>query len=192
MDIDGVDLVIQGSDRTSVSLLTRSWLEDGRLIGTQVHPDFPGPVATSIRVAVSQEAGDAAIAGFDSFHAQIDEEDHEGTLSSTSVALADGFSVHDYRATLGGAQYRVFAIDDPFPLLLIPVVVGVCAAAAAVRHLVAMNQFRELARDCMSRGGTPTIVDDSGASVAFDGRVKVSFSGRVSFTCVMPQATDRH
>lgn len=189
MDIDGVDIVIYGPGRTSLSLMARSWLEDGRLVGMAVNPDFPAPVATSIGVALSPEAERAALAGFDSFHAQIDDEEQEGSLSSTVIALPDEFNVHDFRATLGSAQYRVIAIEDPFPLLLIPVVVGICAIAAGVQHRRTMNTFRDLARDCMNRGGTPTIVDASGASVTFDGRTKVDFSGKPpSFTCVMPQA----
>jgi hypothetical protein len=189
MDIDGVDIVIYGSGRTSLSLLARSWLEDGRLVGIAVDPDFPTPVAASIRVAVSPEAEGAALAGFDSFHAQIDDEEHEGSLSSTIIALPDEFNVHNFRATLGGAQYRVIAIEDPFPLLLIPVVVGICAIAASRQHKATMNTFRDLARDCMNQGGTPTIVAASGASVTFDGRMKIDFSGKPpSFICVMPQA----
>lgn len=187
MDIDGVDIVIHGPDRTSLSLMARSWLEDGRLVGMEVNPDFPAPVAVSIRVAVSPEVEEATLAGFDGFHALIDDKEQEGSLSSTIVALPDEFNVHNFRATLGGAQYRAFAIEDPFPLLLIPVVVGICAVASAVQHHNTMNDFRDLARDCMNRGGSPTIIDDSGASVTFDGRVKVNFKGKPSFVCVMPQ-----
>lgn len=187
MDIDGVDIVIYGPGRTSLSLLARSWLEDGGLVGMAVNPDFPAPVVTSIRVAVSPEAEGAALTGFDSFHAQINDEEQEGSLSSTIIALADEFNAHHLRATLGNARYRVIAIEDPFPLLLIPVVIGICAIAAGVQHRHTMNTFRDLARDCMNLGGTPTIVDASGASVVFDGRVKVDFSGKPpSFTCVMP------
>jgi hypothetical protein len=168
--------------------LARSWLEDGRLAGMAVNPDFPTPVATSIRVEVSPEAERVALAGFGSFLAQIDEEEQEGSLSSTISAPLDEFNVHDFRATLGNAQYRVIAIEDPFPLLLIPVVVGICAIAASVQHRQTLNTFRDLVRDCINQGGTPTIVDASGASVTFDGRVKIEFSGKPpSFTCVMPQ-----
>ena len=123
------------------------------------------------------------------FHAQIDGEDQEGSLSSTIIALPNELNVHDFRATLGNAQYRVVAIEDPFPLLLIPVVVGICAMAANARqqHKVKMNNFRDLALDCMNKGGTPTIIDKSGSSMTFDGRVNVKFGTDSSFTCVMPQ-----
>jgi hypothetical protein len=188
MDIDGVDIVIHGPGRTSLSLLARTWLEDSRFVGMGVNPDFPVPVAESIRVVISPAAVRAALEGINSFHAQIDDEEQEGSLSSMSVTPLDEFSVHDYRATLGGAGYRVIAVEDPFPLLLIPVVVGICAVAAGIRNQATMNQFRDLARDCMNQGGTPTIVNDSGASVTFDGRMKVNLSGKLSFTCVIPQA----
>jgi hypothetical protein len=187
MSIDGVDLVITGPGRASLSLLARSWLEDGRLVGVAANPDFPAPVATSIRVAVSPEAEQAALAGFDSFHAQIDDEGREGSLSFSTIALPDEFNVYDFRAILGSAQYRVIAIEDPFPLLLIPVVVGICAITASISHQKTMNNFAGLARDCINQGGTPTIVDDSGASVTFDKGVKVDFRSNPSFRCVMPQ-----
>jgi hypothetical protein len=154
MDTDGVEIVIHGPDRTSLALMARPWLEDGRLVGMEVNPDFPAPVATSIRVTVSPEVEGAALEGFDRFGALIDDKEQEGSLSSTITALPDEFNVHNFRATLGGAQYRVFAIEDPFPLLVIPVVVGIC---------------------------------DSGASVTFDGSVKVNFKSKPSFICVMPQ-----
>lgn len=187
MDVDGVDIVIHGPGRTSLSLLARSWLVDGRLVGMALDPDFPAPVATSIRVAVSPEVEGPALAGFDSFHAQIDDEEQEGSLYSTVTALPDEYNVHDFRATLGSAQYRVIAIEDPFPLLLIPVVAGICAIASIAQHKATINSFRDMARECMNRGGSPTIVYDSGASVTFGVGVKVDFSGNPSFTCVMPQ-----
>lgn len=101
MDIDGVDIVVYGPGRTSLSLTARSWLEDGRLVGMAVNPDFPAPIATSIGVALSPEAERAALAGFDSFHVQIDDEEQEGSLSSTVIALPDEFNVHNFRATSG-------------------------------------------------------------------------------------------
>jgi hypothetical protein len=153
-----------------------------------VDPDFSTPVATSIRVDYSPEVEAAALAGFDLFHAQIDDEDQEGSLSSEIIASPNEFKVHNFRATLGNAPYRAIVIEDPFPLLLIPVVAGIGAIAAGMRHRGTMNRFRDLARDCMNRGGTPTIVDNSGASLTWDGRVKVELRGDASFTCVMPQA----
>jgi hypothetical protein len=152
-----------------------------------VDPEFPAPVATSIRVAVSPEVVEAALAGFDSFYVQIDGVEQEGSLNSTSITLPDEYNVHDFRATLGGAQFRAIAVEDPFPLLLIPVVVGICATAAWAQHRTTMNLFRDLARDCINQGGTPTIVDDSGASIEFDRRIKINFRVNPSFTCIRSQ-----
>jgi hypothetical protein len=188
MDSDGVDLVVYGPGRTSLSLLARSWLEGGgRLVGMAVDPDFSTPVATSIHVEYSPEVEAAALAGFDSFHARIDDEDREGYLSPDSSFSLSEFRVDNFRATLGNTPYRVIVIEDPFPLLVIPVVVGIVAIAGGIRHRETMNRFRDLARDCMNQGGTPTIVDGSGASLTWDGRVKVELRGDSSFTCVMPQ-----
>jgi hypothetical protein len=186
VDFDGVDIVIYGPGRTSLSLAARSWLEDGRLVGMEVNPDIPASVATSIRATVSPEAETAAREGFDSFHAQIDDEYTEGSLSSTIIARPDEFNVHDFRASLGGVQYRVIAIEDPFPLV-IPIVVGVCALAAGAGHHIKIKGLRKLARQCIDEGGTATIVDASGATVTWDGRVKIDLKGYSSFSCVRPQ-----
>src|SRR6266700_7230843 len=133
MDSDGVDIVIYGPGRTSLSLLARSWLEGGgRLVGMAVDPDFSTPVVTSIRVDYSPDVGAAALAGFNSFHAEIDGQDREGSLSSEIISAPNGFRVHNFRATLGNARYRAVVIEDPFPLLLIPVVVGIGAIAAGI------------------------------------------------------------
>lgn len=186
MNFDGVDLVVHGPGRTSLTLTTRPWLEGGSLVGTEVNPDLVDPVSMAIRLRATPEAEQAARAGFSSFHTQIEDVHMEGVLSSRTLALNDGLTLHDFRADLGGNPYRVILMEDPFPLLLIPVVVGICALAASVRHRDTMHRFTDLARECMSRGGSAKIFDESGASVAFDSSVKVSFTGKRSFVCVMP------
>lgn len=187
MDNDGVDVIIYGPGRRSLSLLARSWLEGGgQFVGTAVDPDFSTAVTTSIQVDYSPDVQAAALEGFGLFHAQIDSEDQQGSLSSEIIASSNEFRVHNILATLGNAPYHAVVIEDPFPLLLIPVVVGICAISAGVQHRGTMNLFRDLARDCMNRGGTPTIVDNSGASLTWDGRVKIDLRGHPSFTCVEP------
>jgi len=187
MDIDGVDIVIHGADSASLSLSARPWLEDDRFVGTVVHSHSLAPVAASIRVEVSPDAEQAALAGFDSFYARIDGEEQYGSLDSRArIDIGDGYGVQDIRAVVGDTQYRAIAIEDPFPLLLIPVVVGICAIAATIRHVVTAGQYGDLARDCINKGGTPTIIDGSGASVTFDGKVKVDFRSKYTFSCAMP------
>ena len=156
------------------------------MTATFLDPEITSPVVVPITIKTTRQARTIAQDGFSLFEAQINDSNREGSFVSEPHSLPGDVVIHDFHASLGNDQFRVVAIEDPFPLLLIPVMAGVCIAAGILERRHTMDDFRQLARECMDRGGSPMITDHTGVSVTFDSHVKVDVKSNPSFTCVMP------